>query len=349
MNAVEKKLKSKLKEHGHLKYPGCKVQAFLKGKKVVDISWGKTYPFYDLASLTKIIFTTLWFIETVQSRKMSLESQVQFHLPWYTRENIKIKNLLNHSAGNSWWQPFYKEINLALPAEQRFQQLEKFCQGAPTTSESKAVYSDIDFFLLGSVMQSFSQKPILENWNQLFETFFEKTSFHFNPQNKRRMSKALYAPTEICSWRSKTLQGEVHDENAWSLGGVAPHAGLFGSIDDLSTYGLLLRQGLYGNTQKIDSKVLKHFIKRSLPKERGDWGLGFMLPSEKNSSAGEHFSKTSFGHTGFTGTSFWFDPKKDLFVSILSNRVHPSRENRDFVSLRPMIHDWIVEDTKELQ
>ena len=347
MNVIEKKLQEEFKNSEHQEFPGCQIQAFHKGKKQVDFHWGKTYAYYDLASLTKIIFTTLWYMDQVQKRKMSVDSKVSFYLPWYPHSQYKVKDLLSHSAGNNWWEPFYKQISLHLDREQRYQQLEKLCQQAPIKKYAKAIYSDIDFFLLGSVMKRLSLKPILQNWKNLFEEFYPKTSLHFNPNGQRRLNQNLYAPTEKCHWRKKTLQGEVHDENAWSLGGVAPHAGLFGSIDDLSAYGRLLREALLGKSKKIDEKVLKKFIKRSVPKAKGDWGLGFMLPSQENSSAGNLFSKTSFGHTGFTGTSFWFDPKRDLYVCILSNRVHPTRENRDFVSLRPKIHDWIVAAVEE--
>lgn len=347
MNSIEKNLTEQFRKLEHLKFPGCQIQAYYKGKKRVDFGWGETYPYYDLASLTKIIFTTLWYMDQVQKRRMSIDSKVSFYLPWYPHSRNKVKDLLSHSAGNNWWEPFYKKISPHLEPEQKYQQLEKLCQQAPIKSQSKAVYSDIDFFLLGSVMKELSQKPLLNNWQNLFDEFYPKTSLHFNPIGKKSLSQKLYAPTEKCPWRKKILQGEVHDENAWSIGGVAPHAGLFGSIDDLSAYGKLLRDALLGRNKKLDEKVFKKFIKRSVPKEKGDWGLGFMLPSEKSSSAGEMFSRNSFGHTGFTGTSFWFDPKRDLYVCILSNRVHPTRENRDFVSLRPKIHDWIVAGVEE--
>ena len=136
----------------------------------------------------------------------------------------------------------------------------------------------------------------------------------------------------------------VHDENAWSIGGIAPHAGLFGGISDLESYGFLLRNIYLGRWNKlISAETLSLFAKRSLPKNCGDWGLGFMLPSLKGSSAGDLMSRKSIGHTGFTGTSFWMDLEKDLFVSLLSNRVHPTRDNKGFVRLRPMIHNWVVE------
>ncbi len=347
MNSFEKFLKSQLKSQDQLEYPGCKIQVYFKGKLKVDLSWRKTYHFYDLASLTKIIFTTQWYMDQVSKGLLSVESPVVQFLPWYLYKDIKIKQLLNHSAGNSWWQPFYKSLTQDLSVDQKYQQLEKLCQTAPIEKQERAVYSDIDFFLLGSVMQRCVQKPLFECWQDLFESYYSRTHFHFRPLENSKNKKSLYAPTENCPWRNKILQGEVHDENAWALGGVGPHAGLFGTIDDLSSYGLGLREALLGKSKILSAPTVQHFIQRSLPASRGDWGLGFMLPSPSGSSAGERFDKSSFGHTGFTGTSFWFDPKKDLFVSILSNRVHPSRKNRDFVSLRPQIHNWVMQYVEE--
>ena len=137
------------------------------------------------------------------------------------------------------------------------------------------------------------------------------------------------------------MRGEVHDENTWALGGVAPQAGLFGTIGDLSNWGLELRKAVMGKRNGLCSeKTAKLFTKRRTPVTQGDWGLGFMKPG-KNSSAGK-FSKSSFGHLGFTGTSIWIDPKRDLVVSILSNRVHPTRDNIEIRKLRPLIHNIVV-------
>jgi len=140
------------------------------------------------------------------------------------------------------------------------------------------------------------------------------------------------------------MQGEVHDDNAWSLGGVSSHAGLFGSIDDLGWFGLFIRGQLQGISRTlIKQKTAQLFATRSLPLGRGDWALGYMMPTPGASSSGDYFSPYSIGHTGFTGTSFWYDPAQDMIVAILSNRVAFGREREVFKELRPKIHNWIVE------
>jgi CubicO group peptidase (beta-lactamase class C family) len=142
------------------------------------------------------------------------------------------------------------------------------------------------------------------------------------------------------------MRGQVHDENTWSLKGVAPHAGLFGTLDDLSKWGLLLRSAMRGKNSKhfASSPTVKLFTHRAISRTRGDWALGFMLPGKDTPSAGPHFSAQSVGHTGFTGTSIWYDPKRDLLVTIVSNRVHPTRENKEYITLRPRLHSLIVEE-----
>lgn len=344
VNHLEKRLKGMSLSSGDMDFPGYKLKAFYKGRELANLSVGRTYQYYDIASLTKIVFTTSYFVDAVEKKKLTLSDKVNRFLPWYRHSRIKVGQLLSHSAGNEWWRPFYKKIDFKLEPLQAYQQMEKFCQQAPLSRNSKkAVYSDIDFYLLGSIMQSIEEKPLIEIWAETKENFFPNSRFHFNQCNQALYKKSQYAPTEKCSWRAKHLQAEVHDENAWALGGVAPHAGLFGRIDDLADYGLWLRGVYKGKNKKIKSSTLKKFSERAIPQSRGDWGYGFMKPSKKSSSAGEYFNEKSFGHTGFTGTSFWFDPRKDLFVCLLSNRVNPTRKTTGFQRLRPKLHNWIVQ------
>jgi CubicO group peptidase (beta-lactamase class C family) len=156
---------------------------------------------------------------------------------------------------------------------------------------------------------------------------------------------SLYAPTEECPVRRKLVQGEVHDLNAWALGGVSTHAGLFGSIDDVGWFSLHLRSHLLGIARySIRQKTAQLFAKRALPEGHGDWAMGYMMPTPGAASCGTYFSLDSIGHTGFTGTSVWYDPKMDLSVCILSNRVLYGADNKAFGKLRPEIHNWIVEN-----
>ncbi len=351
---------------------GLCVQAFSRGKKIIDVEVGKTYKYYDWASLTKVVFsTTAWMLQHDQQKAQAtfLNDAVFEHVPWFPIEsNAKIKNLLSHSAGLIWWHPFFKAVapktKTMEPAaawnvfekavSQRIRSDFKKLPKDFDFKSVKATYSDLDFFVLASILQSLTQKSLLENWNIVSEKIgFEKTGFSVG--NEPRYRKAQYAPTETCLWRGKTMQGQVHDENAWSMKGVAPHAGLFGPMDELSQWGLLLRKAMRAeSTQKrfASSETTKLFTTRAIPIKRGDWALGFMMPSKPTSSAGRYMSPQSVGHTGFTGTSLWYDPVRDVLIVILSNRVYPTRENKKFVALRPLIHDWVnesIESSAKLQ
>lgn len=344
MSKVEQKILQRLNSEAPVDFQGLQIQAYYRGQKKVDVKWGKTYSYYDLASLTKILFTTLWCLKRLQEEPGFLKQKVSVILPWYAHKSVEVGTLLNHSAGNLWWKPFYKKVPSGLEPEQAYQVMEHFCREAPLSKTARAVYSDIDFYLLGSVMQKVEGKPLIDIWKNLKSEFYSKSSLHFHYKNKTENKVSSYAPTEQCPWRQKVVRGQVHDENAWALGGIAPHAGLFGTVSDLSSYGLLLRSIWQDQNTKISRATLKKMVTRTMSEAKGDWGYGFMLPSGQGSSAGTHFDKTSFGHTGFTGTSFWLDPTRDLFVALVSNRVHPTRKNKDFQRIRPMLHDWIVEE-----
>jgi CubicO group peptidase (beta-lactamase class C family) len=185
----------------------------------------------------------------------------------------------------------------------------------------------------------------LDVWNDVKNRFYQGTTLEFHPHNKTTVKTSLFAPTEECPVRRKLIQGEVHDLNCWSLGGVSTHAGLFGSIDDVGWFSLHLRSHLLGIARyNIRQKTAQLFAKRALPEGKGDWAMGYMMPTPGSASCGNYFSLDSIGHTGFTGTSVWYDPKMDMSVIILSNRVLYGSDNKAFGKLRPDIHNWIVEN-----
>jgi CubicO group peptidase (beta-lactamase class C family) len=371
--------------------PSMQLQVYVKGKKKVDLKWGEEYEFYDLASLTKILFTVPQFMRAQSESRLNVNDNVSEYLNWWPHKNIKIKSVLSHNAGLPWWAPLYEnfkdekikydKINNELALNKKHtrnsatgktltvkdfatqkEYVRKYMSGLELTNEKKAVYSDLDFILLSFLLEEVYEKPLID----IFASWPKREllpSFHFNNLNHRKYAQKKYAPTENCPWRKKILQGEVHDDNTWALGGVSTHAGLFGSIDDVSQYGLLLRQALlqkslpqnrkkgqakisgeYGSAKMLTSPQLAQlFTKRAIAKARGDWALGYMMPSRGSASAGRFFSPLSVGHTGFTGTSFWYDPKKDLQVVLLSNRVNPTRDNKKFISLRPLVHEIIFQ------
>ena len=150
------------------------------------------------------------------------------------------------------------------------------------------------------------------------------------------------APTERDEWRGRTVRGEVHDENAFALGGVAPHAGLFSTAPDLARFAqMMVNGGVLEHRRIVSRRAVEEFTRRAgVPDSTR--ALGWDTKSAEGSSAGTLFSPRSFGHTGFTGTSIWMDPERELFVILLTNRVHPTRENRLIREVRPAVADAVV-------
>ncbi len=289
-----------------------------------------SYTYYDLASLTKVIFTVSAIYNYELHVDQVLNRKVIDILPWFmASKTIKVKDLLAHQSGAPALWPIYK--TLSTDTLKSMAPLNLILREIPFT-EKNVVYSDVGFMVLGAILEQLYAKPLLQIFEHL-RTEFNLGHIHFNPLKfKSKYPRSSYAPTENCLLRQKTIQGEVHDENCWRMGGVGPHAGLFGELKDVLIW-------LHDFKTKL---AQPNNVNRSfLTQQKGDWRVGTMLPSRPTSSCGKYFSKSSWGHLGFTGTSFWLDPKKDLGVVILSHRTYPSRDNKSFNILRPLIHDKV--------
>ena len=336
------------------------MQAFRSGKKILDIEAGRTHRIYDWASVT-IVHTTTALMLKHDQKILRLNDPIHRWVPWFPEESTwQVRDLLSHSAGLTWWYPFYKQMVKKTGPRTSPEQAWEIFQGilrrrvladfkkqGPESLKRhavKSVYSDLDYFLLGIVLESVSGTTLYTVWSELNDRLgLRDTDYHRG--NRCPKEHRDVAPTEDCAWRGKILRGEVHDQNTWALKGVAPHAGLFGPIDDLSRWGLMLRSAMCGKAVRgfPSAETVRLFTKRAIPRARGDWAYGFMLPSKEGASSGPLFSMDTVGHTGFTGTSLWYDPKRDLLVTILSNRIHPTVENIEIRKLRPLIHTWIAE------
>ncbi len=347
--------------------PSVRVQAYRKGKKCVDLSLGEEHEFYDWASLTKIVFTVssvMWAREVgLKPEDLLADWLPEIDWPKDSKRALRVRHLLTHSAGLTWWKPFFKTVDQLKSREPELRWSTHYAlvvREAQRLAKQKAlfpqrsIYSDLDFFFLGEILRRAWLESLATQWSRVADRLqLHQTGFHvlrradleagsFSVQDRRRRQNT--APTEVCTWRGRRLRGEVQDENAAALGGIAPHAGLFGPIGDLSLYGLELRRLMQGNSRAAWTlSSSRPFIRRQVPVHIGDWALGFMMPSRPNSTAGRFFSRSSLGHTGFTGTSLWYDPKADLLVSILSNRVAYGREPNLFAKLRPHLHDLIYQ------
>lgn len=318
--------------------PSLQVRVSQNFKTIIQKTWGPSYPIYDIGSMTKILCTTLLVMKLSEDKCLSLSDPVKKHLGFLSKApagSVRIKDLLRHHSGLFWWRPFYKKL-LKLPMEQRDSELKSLFQKERLYKKRKCVYSDLDFILLGWILEEIYQAPL----DVIFENEIcqplglKKTNFIRSPFSKKK----IYAPTEKRSGR--IIQGEVFDDNTSSLGGVAGHAGLFSTLQETHKMGEELLRMYRGKNSLVKNSTFKKFVKRAVPKSQGDWGLGFVIPS-KNGTGGKLISTNAFGHTGFTGTSLWVDPKRNAVVTILSNRTFPSRKDERFKQLRKDMHDAI--------
>ncbi len=327
--------------------PGVTVRAYHVGRLVCDISVGQTYPYYDLSSLTKVIFTQQALMEAFDKGKWSLNSKLGTYLPDFPHADITLVELLTHTSGLPWWLPLFKEAPPKKTWLEKRTWLYEELKKTEMNKTGKAVYSDIGIMVLGFVLEKMLQKNLSEIWSDFKSCYYPNTTLDFHVENITTLPVKQFAPTEDCVWRKKTMRAEVHDENTWALGGISTHSGLFGSIEDVAAFGLNVRSQLQGIARyQVRQKTAQLFAARAIPVETGDWAMGYMMPTLDGASCGPHFSILSIGHTGFTGTSFWYDPRHDLLVLILSNRIQYGRENKSFIQLRPKIHNWIFESLK---
>ncbi|MGE0633114.1 MAG: serine hydrolase domain-containing protein [Pseudobdellovibrionaceae bacterium] len=341
----EKRLSQNILDAGVLNTtPGLKLEAYLNGKKKCSLDLGKTYDIYDLASVTKIIFGASLAMDVFEDNKKLLQTPVKEILPWFIHKKVKVGHLLSHTSGLVWWRPFYKNLIKEPKGAARWQELIHEIRDQKLEHFGKAIYSDVGYITMGLVMREIRSENFYDLWLKLQGKRKLPAGLHFNVENKLQHKKSKYAPTEKGLWRKKKIQGEVNDDNTWALGGVSVHAGLFGGIEDLSEFGLVLRNSFLGKNKFLaDKKTIRLFTKRAIPQSVGDWGYGFMKPTKGSASCGKYFSLDSFGHLGFTGTSLWYDPKRDLLITIVSNRTWYGRETNEFAKMRPSLHNLVVE------
>ena len=301
---------------------------------------------YDLASLTKVIATTTMAMILVDEGKLGLDLPVVTYLPEFGqngKEQISIRDLLLHCSGlpNVFPGGFTAYATArCLPRDRDAIIAEVCAQPLVYPTGTQVVYSDPGIIALGAALEAIAGER-LDRFaaRRVFEPLGMAATL-FNP------SPALWAavaPTEHDHWRGqRVVRGEVHDECAWMMGGVAPHAGLFSTAHDLTRFARTLRHGgELDGTRIVQAETLATFVRRDGRVPGSSRATGWEAASSSN-SAGPSLSPTAFGHTGFTGTSIWVDPERDLFIILLSNRVYPSRSNQAILGFRPRLHSAVV-------
>jgi beta-N-acetylhexosaminidase len=332
-------------------FPGGVLAVGYKGQLSVRAFGRQTYDasspavtadtMYDAASLTKSVVTTTLVAMLTESGQLDLDAPVGRYIPEWAagpqaewRARVTLKNLLTHTSGLPAHEEFYKMVKTP-------QQMIAAICAVPLAYEpgTQSVYSDLGFILLGEIAQRVTGRPLDQLAQERIFGPLQMTHTMYRPP---AAMLAQIAPTENdLAWRKRLIHGEVHDENAFAMGGVAGHAGMFASAPDLATFcQFLLNGGIYAHRRLLSRATIGEFTSPS-PLAPATRTLGWMLPTA-DSASGHYFSPGTFGHLGFTGTSIWIDPARDLFVVLLTNRVYPTRDNEKIAQVRPAVHDAVL-------
>jgi CubicO group peptidase (beta-lactamase class C family) len=302
---------------------------------------------YDMASLTKVVVTSTSAMMLVQQKRLDLDAPVERYLPEFSaaaksdpnpswRARITVRMLMLHDSGLPAHRDFYKEATGHDPV------LAKIL-AEPLVHEpgTQVEYSDLGFILLGEIIERLTGETLEQFAKGHIFAPLGMSDTMYNPPAALR---ARIAPTELdTDFRKRLLRGEVHDENAFAFGGVSGNAGLFSTASDVAAFAqMLLNGGIYAHHRLLARATIQEFTARQVIGDSSRT-LGWDVPTPPNSAAGHYFSPSAYGHTGFTGTSLWIDPERDLFVVLLTNRVNPTRANEQIRLARPAIHDAILQ------
>lgn len=326
---------------------------------------------FDVASLTKVMATATLAALLVAEREIALDDRIVRFLPGFAgggREAVTVRHLLAHASGLPAWRPYFEAAmrdpvaGLAFrPPAERTDLAEAFARGRAilraavlaepleATPGARALYSDPGFMLLGWVLEKAGGGPLDELCRDrvfaplaLADTFFvDEHADASHGGTPRRREGRVFAATERCEHRGEVNCGAVNDDNAWAMGGVAGHAGLFSTARDVAALGQAWLDALRGRPSPLDPRVALAFARRD-GAPGSTRALGWDTPSAEGSSLGTRLGRGplgAIGHLGFTGVSLWVDVDREVVAALLTNRCHPSRENERIKAFRPRFHD----------
>ncbi len=337
-------------------FPGAVLALWHDGKTYLEaFGWRAYLPrleanhldtIYDLASLTKPLATTFCIMRLISEGRLDIETSLAHHfdVPHWFRK-VRLWHLLSHSAGLPSHRPYFASL-ITYPFEKRRRIFMDWTLAEPLSYPlgKKHIYSDLGFFLLGELIHKITGVSLAAFFEETLRLSFKiPPELMFNPRFLGVICDRV-APTEVCPWRGKLLRGEVHDENTWVLGGVAGQAGLFGTAEGVLI--LLKTLLLVYLGERICTFLTKELVSLfwDWKSHVGTWALGFDRPRPNGSSAGNLISRKAVGHLGFTGTSFWIDPERALIIILLSNRIHPTRNQTKLRAFRPVLHDLLIRE-----
>ena len=362
-------------------FPGCIVSVSQGGKELYKSAFGfksvirdkddtpqpvELSTIFDISSLTNVFVTTTIIMRLVQNNRLSLDDKVSRFIQGFAvngKSGVTIRQLLNHSSGLASSVPFYEELVKLNEGERRgiltssgardyiFNSINrsqlKFEPG------TKQVYSDVGFLLLGFLIEIVTGMRLARAAQQyVFQPLGLKSTSFIDLAMVRRGGihpvKDIIAPTENCEWRGHLLCGEVFDDNAWAMGGVAGNSGVFCNQSDLHTFACQILKSYNGQGDFIRPDVLQEFLKRpdSLPSD--GWACGWERPNKDNLLSDSKLSENAIGFDSVTGCSLWLEPLRGIDIVLMSNRVHPSRANKKIRNFRPVLIDAILSALEKL-
>lgn len=328
-------------------FPGCSVSITHQGELVACKALGRftyepsaavsTDSLFDLASLTKVVATTPMAMILYERGVLDLDAPVSAVVPEFAagdgrRGEVTLRMLLAHSSG----LPAYEKLFLVAQTRDELLQA-AFATELSAAPGTRAEYSDIGFIILGVALERLADEP-LDAFCQR-EVFGPLAMAHttFNPAKAIRPE--IPPTADDRTFRHRIVQGEVQDENSSVLGGVAGHAGLFSTAEDLARFAHSMLNGGY---PLLRAETVQLFTRRASEPEGSSRALGWDTPSAPSQS-GKYLSPRSFGHLGYTGTSLWIDPERRLSIALLSNRTWPDCQGQAIRQMRPAFHDAVVE------
>ncbi len=329
-------------------FPACSLAVTFRGELVADKALGHfTYnpaspevnpaTLFDLASLTKTVATTTMTMILYERGLLDLDAPVTAIVPEFAgvdsrRQEVTLRMLLAHSSG----LPAYEKLFLRAHARESLLQA-AFATGLTADPGTHAEYSDIGFIILGIALERLADESLDAFCQREIFGPISMTHTTFNPGVT--LKDAIPPTADDHTFRHRIIQGEVQDENASVLGGIAGHAGLFATVDDLAIFAHTMLNGGY---PILRPETVELFSSRSSTPENTSRALGWDTPSTPSQS-GKYFSSRSFGHLGYTGTSLWIDPERQTSIALLTNRTWPDCENQAIKQVRPAFHDAVME------
>jgi CubicO group peptidase (beta-lactamase class C family) len=293
---------------------------------------------FDLASVTKVVATATLCAMLVDDGRLDIDQPVGKSIPEFAGEGkgaITPRHLLSHSSG----MPAHVHLYDAMRDRREIVEAAIVLE-LDYAPGSASVYSDMGYIVLGELIERLCGETLDELFRERITGLMKLAETMFHPE----VGQERIVPTEYDrTMRMCLVHGEVHDENAWAMGGVAPHAGLFSNVEDLGRcVRMWLRKGQLDGRRVLSEAVVDLFTQRNERVSDSTWALGWDTVSQ-GSTSGRTFSERSYGILGFTGTSLWVDPERDLGVVLLTNRVHPTRDSEGIKRLRPEFHDAVSE------